>query len=216
MNQTVKIRLGAALLACGVVLAALPLARALAEPAPPAPPEAPAAPRMEKRVVIINHKGGDEGEAGETRVITRDGKTIVIKTDQPLSDEEIERRIADAEASMPAPPEPPAPPAMEGRRIEKRVIVRDGEDREEIDIAETGCKGNAISEVNASGENGGKQARVKIRICGTDGDHMADAVAAVRRARDDVAKDPNVPADVRTQILGELDAEIARLERKPG
>jgi hypothetical protein len=231
MNQTVKIRLGAALLACGFVLAALPLAQALADPVPPAPPvapappEAPLPPHMEKRVVIINHTGEPGAEAGNeagahTRVITRDGKTIVIKTDKPLSDEEIERRIADAEAGaetgMPAPPEPPLPPGAQGRRIEKRIVVRDGAGGEEIDIADQDCAANRISEVDASGEQDGKRTRVKIRICGDDGERMADAVAAVRRARDDVAKDASLPADVRTQILGELDAEIARLERKPG
>jgi hypothetical protein len=220
MNQTVKIRLGAALLVCGFVVAALPLAQALAEPvppAPPAPPEAPAAPQMEKRVVIINHKGEAGTEAGEqTRVITRDGKTIVIKTGKPLSDEEIERRIADAEAGMPAPPEPPLPPGMAGRRIEKRIVVREGAGGEEIDIADRDCAANSITDVDASCEKDGKRTRVRIRVCGDDGEHMADAVAAVRRARDDVAKDANLPGEVRAQILGELDAEIARLERKPG
>lgn len=76
-------------------------------PAPPAPPAAPAAPEAPEapaapHIMIIDHRDGADPKDPKlaTRVIEKDGKTIVIKTAKPLSDAEIEQRIAKAEASM--------------------------------------------------------------------------------------------------------------------
>lgn len=226
MQCTSRNRLAAAALACGLVLAALPLASALAEaPTPPAPPVAPAAPegpRAEHRVMIIDTEGGDaqaEDGAVSTRVITRDGKTIIIKTSKAISDEEVERRVAEAEASMP--PVPPAPGLAEQRR-EKRVIIRHGSDEagdpgEDVELVTRQCD-HPMTDVDTSGEQDGKRTRIKVRVCGDghgNGD-MAGALDAVRKARADVAADAGIPADLRAKILGELDTEIARLERSAG
>lgn len=72
-----------------------------AAPAAPAAPEAPEAPATPHIMIIDHHDGADPRDSKlATRVIEKDGKTIVLKTAKPLSDAEIEQRIAKAEASM--------------------------------------------------------------------------------------------------------------------
>ena len=224
MTKTTRTRLAAALLACGAALAAVPLAQALAEPAPPAPPlppsppRAPEAPRMEQHVVIVNTDGNiddEDDEAGlNTRVVTRDGKTFVFKTKEKLSDAELERRVAEAEAAIPAVPPVPPVPGVDGRRVEKRVIVRHADG--DVDVAQFDCDGKDGANIDTSAEEGGKKTRVKIRVCG-DGEGSTDeALQAVRDARARIASDSSMSDKMRAEILGELDAEIARLERKPG
>lgn len=224
MTKTTRTRLAAALLACGAALAAVPLAQALAEPtppappAPPAPPRAPDAPRMEQHVVIVNTDGNideDDDEVGlNTRVVTRDGKTFVFKTKDKLSDAELERRVAEAEAAIPPVPPVPPVPGVDGRRVEKRVIVRHAGG--DVDVAQFDCDGKDAANIDTSAEEGGKKTRVKIRVCG-DGEGSADeALQAVRDARARIASDGSLSDSMRAEILGQLDAEIARLERKPG
>jgi len=77
---------------------------AAAPPAPPAAVAAPAAPEAPAapRIMIIDHRDGADPKDPKlaTRVIEKDGKTIVLKTAKPLSEAEVEQRIAKAEASM--------------------------------------------------------------------------------------------------------------------
>jgi len=215
MNSTLRNRLAIALLGSAVALSALPLAQALAEPAPPAAPAAP----VEKRVVIIRHEGGEvadvssEAPGAQTRVITREGKTIVIRSTAPLSDEEIERHIASAEAGIPQPPEPPTPP-VPGQRTEKRIVIREGAGagREDIDV-EGSCAANEVANVDSTGDKDGKHTRMRIRICSNEGETPVQALAAVRRARADVAANGDIPDSVKSDVLGQLDREIARLEK---
>lgn len=222
MNRTSSNRLAVAVLACGVALAALPLASVLAEtPQPPAAPASPEAPRIEKRVVIIDRNGSeDAGEDGDlhTRVISRDGKTFVFKTTEAMSDAEVERRIAEAETAIPAVPALPPVPAMDGQRVEKRMIIRHGGAGagEDVDVVTRECAAHPVTDVEASAEKDGKRTRVKIRVCDDDPERMADALQAVRKARDGIAADASIPGEVRAEILGELDSEIARLEKSPG
>ncbi|MFM5932076.1 MAG: M56 family metallopeptidase [Novosphingobium sp.] len=75
-----------------------------AAPEAPAAPDAPGVPKIVKRIVIVEKDGpahGDESKL-KTRVIERNGKTIVFKTDKDLTDAEIEAKIAKAEAAIPA------------------------------------------------------------------------------------------------------------------
>lgn len=43
---------------------------------------------------------------------------------------------------------------------------------------------------------------------------MADAVDGVRKARDEIARDRDLPGSTRKEALKELDAELARLKRE--
>lgn len=111
MSEPTPLRrnLGRALLA-GAALA-LPLTASItyaadqdpaAPPAPQAAPQPPAAPTAgEVDAVIVDTRSSDSKDAKlETRVIEKDGKTIVIKSAKPLTDAELQERIAKAEAAM--------------------------------------------------------------------------------------------------------------------
>lgn len=167
---------------------------------------------MDKVVIVETEGNPDAAEDGlVTRVVTREGRTYVFKTSEPLSDAEVERRVAEAEGNLP--PVPPFP-GEAPHRIEKRIVVREGDSRTRIDVAD--CAGRAAADVSSSGEADGTHTRVNIRVCGDEGGNSADALAAVRKARADVAADTGIPDAVRADVLGKLDAEIARLERTPG
>ncbi|MBB3860298.1 hypothetical protein GGQ88_001564 [Novosphingobium hassiacum] len=190
-----------------------------APPAPPSPPSPPASRNAEHRVVIVEKNEQGAG-TDYVRTITRDGKTFVFQTDRPLSDDEVERRIVDAESRVP--PVRPVPPVADGfhRRIMKqRVVVMNdnGEDVTDVVTEESEhCKGkNPVSDVDTSAEDGGKLTRVRVRICGApeglEQHAMAEALKGVRQARDEIASDKSLSDSIRGQILKDLDAEIARL-----
>jgi hypothetical protein len=177
---------------------------------------------MERSVVIVERHGPDgESDAAHVRTVTRDGKTFVFKTDAPLSDQEVERRIADAEARIPPVPlAPDAMPANDMRRVQQRVIVLNDEDEEVTDvITEEGesCQGRkAFSDVDSSAQDNGKVTRVRIRMCGSHDDiekhARAEAMQGVRKARDEIAHDRSLSDAIRKEILKDLDAELARMK----
>lgn len=178
---------------------------------------------MGQQIVIVERHGGADGQ-DYVRTVTRDGKTFVFKSDKPMSDVDVEAKIARAEASIPpVPPMPPAPPlAGKGERRIQRVIVIDGESEGVTDIvSEDGphCRGkNAYANVDASEENDGKVTRVRIRTCGNEADienhAMAEALAGIRQAREEIARDKTLSDKIRKQVLEELDAEMAKLKAK--
>ncbi|MBB4613631.1 hypothetical protein [Novosphingobium taihuense] len=212
-----------------VVTAAGAMAQGMAEmPAPPAPPSPPAPPAppepgMAHQIVIVEKHGGEDGQE-YVRTVTRDGKTFVFKSDQPMSDADVEAKIARAEAGIrPVPPISPVyPGAGNGERRIQRVIVIDGDNEGVTDIvSEDGphCEGkNAFANVDTSEEKDGKVTRVRIRTCGSEADiekhAMAEALDGIRRARDEIARDKSLSDSIRKQVLDELDAEMAKLKAK--
>ncbi len=184
-------------------------------PAPPVAPEAPSAPDAPKvernvhRVVIVEKHGDGKHDESKlkTRVIERNGKTIIIKTDKDLTEAEVEAKIAKVEADMLImPPEPPAPPAAPGEpRAVRKVIVmsgdgehmvhgpggdgpqvrtmrihRDGTEAHAIAMAggAAACKDAATNnEVSATTDKDGKKQIVRVRICGKGDPAMASVHA---------------------------------------
>ena len=205
-------RLGRSLLIAAAL--ALPLTATIGYAAPdmPAPPAAPDAPKVERKVhrVVIVEKHGD-GKLGEaklkTRVIERNGKTIIIKTDQDLTEAEVEAKIARVEADMLAvPPEPPALPAAPGEpRTVRKVIVMSGDGEHMIHgpggegpqvrtmrIHKDGAEAHAMAmagggadckdvknsnEISATTDKDGRKQGVRVRICGKGDSAMASAHA---------------------------------------
>lgn len=207
---------GRLLIAAGVL--ALPLTASISYAAAddPVPPPTPAAPagghtRMEKRIVIVEKAGPTKDDSKlKTRVITRDGKTIVFKTDKVLSDAEIDKRVEEAMAKMPAMPDMPgmAEPEVRHRMIVKRMDLAGAPGDVAVDAETfegTDCKGGEPTEVDESADADGQHHRIRIKICAKQ--YAADAI---RKARDEVAQDKSIPEDVRTKVLKELDEELAR------
>ena len=191
-------------------------------PTPPAPPAPPMPPESGPRVVIVEKHGG-EGGRDYVRTVTRDGKTFVFQTDRELSDEEVERRVEDAENRLP--PVPPMPPVADGashRVTKQRVVVMNDNGETVTDVVtEEGarCRGEGVmSDVDTSAQDGGKLTRVRLRICGGPegiAQHArSEAIAGVRQAREEIARDKSLSDAIRRQVLKELDAEMARLIRE--
>ncbi len=217
----------------GTGLLALPLTASISyaagEDQPAAAPAAPATgakteTRVSNRMVIIEH-AGREGSVDEsklqTRVINRDGKTIILKTDKQLSDAEVEAKIAEIEKNLPVPPVPPVPPvagvvAPDAPRIVSRVVMMSADGKHRIDpsrlhaltMLQTDCS------TPAAAANGDNQA-VQVVICGDVG-HRANAMAAegLRKARDRIKADTRLSDDVRREVLEELDSQITELSKE--
>lgn len=207
---------------------------------PPAPPAAPSdpAPRVTRHVTIIDKPDGGaevDDKSLVTRVIERDGKTIVYKSSKPATDEEIERRVADAMASMPEPPVPPVPPVpgaatptppvppvppVPGTRQQRRIVMLETNgDRTIVGPAdaaaiEMSCAdGTQRSEVEASAGEGDRRERVRMRICSRGGE-KAHALEGLRRARERLSTDRHLSDTIRADVLRQLDAEIEKLSRQ--
>lgn len=232
----------------GAAVLALPLTASItyaASDAPPAPPEAPTAPdapkvRIAKKVVIVDHEGGASPDDTKlvTKVIERDGKTIVLKTTKPLSEAEVEERVAKALASIPDIPDVPLPPEVgDGKHIRSFVLVRDGEAPKDGErhqrkviviggvpgpataLAVAGAEGAVIcteglqgNDISAETQKDGERQVVKMRFCHKGGS-QAIAVDAMRKARDRLSSDSNLSDEIRAKVIEELDREIERMSK---
>ncbi len=193
-------------------------------PDAPTPPDAPDAPQVETRVIMIKTDGkhGDHAmtmgdEAGmATRTVTRDGRTYVFKTTKPLSNAEVDQRIAEAEHSMPPmPPEAPGAPAAP-HQVRTIVMQHDGIGMEAMsmagpDKAMATCDGGQATNVNSDQVVDGKHRVTRIVMCNKGGD-KTHTLAALRVARDQVAGDANIPAEAKASALKQLDEQIAKLD----
>ncbi len=188
-------------------------------------PQSAAAPHNESRIVMIEHHGAGEVDESKlhTKVITRDGKTIVLKTDKPLTDAEVEQRIARAEAEMPAPPVPPVDGAAISDKTNSRQVIimhRDGSDHggsqamafATAEAAAACANGTEASNIDVSEDDDGKRQMIKLRFCGHS-DGRAQALEAIRKARAEMSNDENLSPAIRQKVLRQLDAEIERLSK---
>lgn len=239
----------------GAAALALPLTASISyaasdEPTPPAAPPAPEAGPGEisiskvivmpmkgtegtpgagtfKSIVLIDRQGGSDGDDSKlaTRTVTRDGKTFVFKTATPLSDAEVEARIARIEkgVSISADSFEVAADRSAGgtmpRTVKRTMILRsngkDGDDMAkvaELDGSQINCDApdaKAQAEASADGQS------VRVMVCEkVEGQALAAAADAVRKARESIAKDSRLSEQVRKDILKQLDEEIDRLSRK--
>lgn len=216
---------GTALIALAVL--ALPASASIVRAAPDAPPvpaASPAAvtvpvmpvaaPRMETRVIVVEQ--GKDGKPtsrtpGFSRTITRDGKTIVIKTDKPLSDAELAAQLAQVNAYLPAATVPPVPPVPGAAPAPPRVVmVRrvGGPHAQQVGFA---CDGDART-IDESASGDGKSQAVRLAFCNKGGS-PGQALDALRHAREGIAADTQLSPDVRVKVLNKLDAEIAKLSK---
>jgi beta-lactamase regulating signal transducer with metallopeptidase domain len=234
-------RIGLGLIASAAL--ALPLTATIgyaapeAVPAAPTPPEMPAAPaapdgkHVEKRVMIIHHADGAHDPAKmKTRTITRDGKTVTITTDEDLTDEQLDAKLAELEKGGtmvmmrhegPVPPEAPGAPHREIRRI--IINSSDGKANHEAMAMANGAmphggaivcsdKDGAATVVTNEGAGDGKSRMVKVKICSMAHAEKS-ALSGLKSARERLANDPKLPANVRDDVLKSLDEEIAKLSK---
>lgn len=202
-------------------------ANAAEDVVPPAAPAASAAPQIhrEHRIVIVEKDGAGKADEAQlnTRVIEKDGKTIVIKTSKAMTDAEVDAKVAKALAAM---PDAPTASAASGKG-ERRVIVKriQGEGAPEamawshadhagsgVTCTEGAKTANFASEAT---EADGTKRKAVMRFClaqsGTGG---AKAGEGLKAARERISQDPGLSPAIRDDILKQLDAEIERLSKQ--
>jgi bla regulator protein blaR1 len=235
--------LGRALFASAAL--ALPLTATIsyaASDAPPAP-TAPATPHAEHRVTIIHAPDGAtiDDASLHTRTVVRDGKTIVIKTKEPLSDAEADRRVDEALASMPEMPEPPMAPDATGASMPPMPPMPPEPPRQVVMIrseasgssdgsvaaprlitmrhggpSATSCTdGKDVAAVSTDSNDAGHREMIRMRWCGhaDNAAHVAAALESLKQARERMAADSKLTPEMRERVLKQLDAEIARLSK---
>ncbi len=211
-------------------------------PEPPVAPEAPDTPaaHVEKHVIIIQQDGKKHGDAASspegprkvviidrdgsseiddsalnTRTVVRDGRTYVFKTSKPMSQEEAEAKVADMAKGMPITAEAFvfAPGAEGGQPIIHTMTI--SSDDAAIATAEAvhACTGE-WNEAKAETDKDGKRQVVRTKVC-TDVRHAkGDALKGLRSARERIAADGKMDAEIKRSILEQLDAEIAKLSNQ--
>ena len=237
MTQPTTRRRRAGRLLIGAGALALPLTASISYAAgdePPVSSETKPAIREEHRVVIIEResKGGKEDAKLKTKVIEKEGKTFVFKTDKNLSDAEMEAHMAKAMAAVP--PVPPVP--GETRRImvfsgdsmqisglpdHSVVKVMNGDKPGAEMVTVNGkaiaekCGKDAIQSNAEASETttDGKTKVMRFKFCSV-GDVPAKAIEGMRNARDRIAKDERLSPAIRDSILKQLDSEIERLSKQ--
>lgn len=255
MNETSKgRRLSGKLAILAATAIALPLTAtvvpvfAQAEPAAEAPAEKKVELRKHKVIVVKSTDGKDvtvdvsgDAETPFVKKIEKDGKTIILRSNKELSEADIEKMVAEAEASRAK----AELSVAEGQRhkMVKRVIVHSSVDGaeahtirmmgdtekmvdgmqiaaliSEIDIAEFKgkCEDGQPVTTNVEGSDGKKQSRVRIVLCGKGQANMAreHAIQGLKEARDEIKSDAEMPASVRDDVIKSLDQKIEKLEKQ--
>lgn len=178
--------------------------------------------RKESRIMIVEKHGPDGDDSKlKTKVVTRDGKTIVIKTDKELSDAEVEERIAKALAMVPKTPELLPLPEGSTRTAERRVIVmRKGDEADKMRVVtldaeamQGKCSNEDPVDVSNSDDKAGNSQTVRIKVC-SDHPDKTEIAKALREARDEVASNKDIPDDVRAKVLKNLEEQIEKLAKQ--
>lgn len=75
------------------------------------------------------------------------------------------------------------------------------------------CKDGQSTQINADSDKDGKKDVVRMRICSVGAGGPRNALEGLKRARERLASNPELSADVKKQVLDQLDGEIARLSK---
>ncbi|MFN5902152.1 MAG: hypothetical protein ACK439_04165, partial [Novosphingobium sp.] len=267
MSEPTPLRrnLGRLLLAGGAL--ALPLTASISYAAADAPKPAgsddQANVAMKQRVVIVDHPdGADPTDAKlETRVIEKDGKTIVLKTAKPLTDAEARERIAKAEASMKDAEAMVLSSTDKGADGQRKIVtlVRTGEGQHDkikvekgqrvmvlsgdsVEIGQDGpggsistfrskdgkptsfafvstgdtvacSKGSEVRSVAEEVAKDGQRQVVNLRFC-SKGGTPAMALDAMKKARERMAENKDLSAEIKERVLKSIDEQIEKLSKQ--
>ena len=193
--------------------------------------------KREVRIIKLKHDGetidivGQDALGGEVTKVERDGKTFIFRTDKKLSPEEGEKLIDKAEKSREEPEDAVAqadsakgaegdtPAPAKTRRVETIRVMGDMDIASyipEIDIREMtkDCRDGQPVTTDVSGFDGKQKSRVRLVMCGKGHAILArvEAIKGLREARNEIAKDKEMPKGFRKDVVKQLDLQIRKLE----
>lgn len=257
MNETSKGRrltgklaiLAATALALPLTATVLPV---LAQDAP-----APADDGTEKKVEVRKHKviivkdgeGNDvtvdvtgESETPFVKKIEKDGKTIILRSNKELSEADVAKMVAEAEATRAK----AQWHAADGEK-KKAMVIRVNSDGKRANPADGDLMHFVVDEVvippmppvapgapeavrklhvkcdegellttNVEGMDGDRKARVKIAMCAKAHAKLArtHAIQGLKEARESIKRDPEMPESIRKSVMENLQEQIEKLERE--
>jgi hypothetical protein len=133
------------------------------------------------------------------------------------SREEAEDAVVQADSAKGAEGNTPAPAKI--RRVETIRVMGDMDIDSyipEIDIRETtkDCREGQPVTTDVSGFDGKQKSHVRLVMCGKGQAKLAraEAIKGLREARDEIAKDKEMPKGVRKDVVKQLDLQIRKLE----
>jgi bla regulator protein BlaR1 len=205
--------------------------------------------RKHKVIVVKNADGKDvtvdvSGDADTPFVkkIEKDGKTIILRSNKELSEADIAKMVAEAEASrakadwQDADGEKktamfvrvtkdgkladPASPDVMHFTVDEVVVppmppVAPGAP-EAVRKVQVKCNDGELLTTNVEGMDGDRKTRVKIAMCANAHAKMArtHAIQGLKEARESIKRDANIPESVRKDVMKSLQENIEQLERE--
>ena len=206
--------------------------------------------RKHKVVIVKNTDGKDvsvdisgDAETPFVKKIEKDGKTIILRSNKELSEADVAKMVADAEASRAK----AEWQAADGERKTAMFIRvnKDGKLAEPGDAehmhfivdevvvppmppaapgapavavrkVQVKCNDGDLVTTNVDGMDGDKKAHVKIAMCAKAHAKMArtHAIQGLKEARESIKRDANIPESVRKDVLKSLQENIEQLERE--
>jgi bla regulator protein blaR1 len=195
--------------------------------------------KRQVKIIRLNRDGKDvnvithDGDGKEVTKLDRDGKTFIFRTDKKLSEEEVEKLVAEAEKSREE-----AESALgeaevargeaEAARVEAEVMRGHAEAMRvhavamaanyipEIDIREItkNCREGQPVTTNVEGFDGTNKSRIKLVMCGKGQAKIArlEALKGLKEARGDIREEKDIPENVRKDVIKKLEQEIRKLE----
>ncbi|MGB5076963.1 MAG: M56 family metallopeptidase [Sphingorhabdus sp.] len=191
------------------------------------------------KVIRINSDGktidvvGHEAEGGAVTKLERNGKTFIFRTEKELSESELAKMVAEAEASRLDADRVrdeafDASAEAEGARASAEIARGHAEVARahamkmassyipEIDISEItrNCKNGEAVTTNVEGFDGKNNSHIRIVMCGKGQAKVARLAAldGLREARSDISGDKDIPEGVRKDVMKKLEHQIRRLE----
>lgn len=203
------------------------------------------------KVIIVKSRDGKPVEidmAGDAETpfvkkIEKDGKTIILRSNKEMSEADVAKMVADAEASR----SKAEWQAAEGSkktamfiRVNKDGKLADPADAEhmhfvvdevvmppmppappgapavEMRMVQVKCNDGDLVTTNVEGMDGDKKAHVKIAMCAKAHAKMAriHAIQGLKEARESIKRDADIPESVRKDVLKSLKENIEQLERE--
>jgi bla regulator protein blaR1 len=208
--------------------------------------DAPTIEKHKTKIVIMKRGEGDgqtinvsgDGETPFVKTIEKDGKTIVLHSTHALNEAEIERMVADAEASRAqadadlgqaeadrgqAEADRGEAEAARGEAEAARahaIAIAQNIDVAsyipDIDIGEItkNCEAGQPVTTDVTGFDGKNKSRVRIVMCGKGQAKLAkaQAIQGLREARAEVADDEDIPEATRKSVLDSMEKQIKRMQ----
>jgi bla regulator protein blaR1 len=193
--------------------------------------------KRDVRIIKIKRDGktvdivGHDGDGKEVTKIERDGKVFVFRTDETLTQSEVDKMVAEAEtsgkeadatiaeadnATMDANAAMASAEVARGMAEANRVMANAAAYVPEIDISEItkNCTAGQPVTTDVEGFDGTSKARVRLVMCGKGQARIArvEAIKGLREARRDIASETDMPKSVRKDVIEKLDKEIRKLE----